>query len=86
MPSLVSSRRQAYRTPKAHTWRISGATMGIMHSWGVKPQAASLAAVRGGLLIALCADVFAAEEVWDVVDIVPGKAMAVDVVTAGGTL
>ena len=53
---------------------------------GVDAQAASAAAVRGGLLIALRADVFAAEEVRDVVDIVPGKAMALDVVTAGGTL
>ena len=42
--------------------------------------------MRGGLLIALQAGVFAAEEVRDVVDIVPGKAMALDVVTAGGTL
>ena len=50
---------------------------------GVDVQAA---AVRGGLLIALRADVFAAEEVRDVVDIVPGKAMALNVVTAGGTL
>ena len=33
-----------------------------------------------------CPDVFAAEEGRDVVDIVPGKAMALDVVTAGGTL
>ena len=49
-------------------------------------QAASAAAVRGGLLIALRADMFAAEEVRVVVDIVPGKAMALDVVTAGGTL
>ena len=53
---------------------------------GVDAQATSAAAVRGGLLIALRADVFAAEEVRDVVDIVPGKAMALDVVTAGGTL
>ena len=53
---------------------------------GVDPKAAPAAAVRGGLLIALRADVFVAEEVWDVVDIVPGKAMALDVVTAGGTL
>ena len=53
---------------------------------GVDAQAASAAAVRGGLLIALQADVFAAEEVRDVVDIVQGKAMALDVVTAGGTL
>ena len=53
---------------------------------GVDAQAASAAAVRGGLLMALRADVFAAEEVRDVVDIVPGKAMALDVVTAGGTL
>ena len=52
---------------------------------GVDTQAASAAAVRGGLLIALLADVFAAKEVRDVVDIVPGKAMALDVVTAGGT-
>ena len=37
-------------------------------------------------MIALRADVFAAEEVRDIVDIVPGKAMALDVVTAGGTL
>ena len=53
---------------------------------GVDAQAASAAAVRGGLLISLRADVFAAEEVRDVVDIVPGKAMTLDVVTAGGTL
>ena len=53
---------------------------------GPDAQAASAAAVRGGLLIALRADVFAAEEVRDVMDIVPGKAMALDVVTAGGTL
>ena len=53
---------------------------------GVDAQAASAAAVRGGLLIALRADVFAAEEARDIVDIVPGKAMALDVVTAGGTL
>ena len=52
----------------------------------VDAQAASATAVRGGLLIALRADVFAAEEVRDIVDIVPGKAMALDVVTAGGTL
>ena len=52
----------------------------------VDAQAASAAAVRGGLLIVLRADVFAAEEVPDVVDIVPGKAMALDVVTAGDTL
>ena len=53
---------------------------------GVDAQAASAAAVRGGLLIALRADVFAADEVRDVVLILPGKAMALDVVTAGGTL
>ena len=53
---------------------------------GVDAQAASAAAVRGGLLIALRADLFAAEEVRDILDIVPGKAMALDVVTAGGTL
>ena len=53
---------------------------------GVDAQAASAEAVRGGLMIALRADVFAASEVRDVVDIVPGKAMALDVVTAGGTL
>ena len=40
----------------------------------------------GGLLIAFWADTFAAEEVRDIVDIVPGKAMALDVVTAGDTL
>ena len=53
---------------------------------GVDAQAASAAAVRGGLLIALRADVIAAEEVRDILDIVPGKAMALDVVTAAGTL
>ena len=53
---------------------------------GVDAQAASAAAVGGGLFIALRADMFAAEEVRDVVDIVPGKAMALDVVTVGGTL
>ena len=68
------------------TWRISGVTTGIMRTQGVEAKAASAAAVRGGLLIALRADMFAAEEVRDVVDIVPGKAMALDVVTAGGTL
>ena len=63
-------------------WRQHG-----YHAYpGVDAQAASAAAVRGGLLIALRADVFAAEEVRDVVDIVPGKAMALNVVTAGGTL
>ena len=63
-------------------WRHHG-----YHTYpGVDAQAASAAAVRGGLLIALRADVFAAEEVRDIVDIVPGKAMALDVVTAGGTL
>ena len=67
------------------TRRISGATR--YHAYpGVDAQAASAAAVRGGLLIALRADVFAAEGVRDIVDIVPGKAMALDVVTAGGTL
>ena len=63
-------------------WRHHG-----YHAYpGVDAQAASALAVRGGLLIALRADVFAAEEVRDIVDIVPGKAMALDVVTARGTL
>ena len=63
-------------------WRHDG-----YHAYlGVDTQASSAAAVRGGLLIALRADIFAAEEVRDVVDIVPGKAMALDVVTAGGSL
>ena len=63
-------------------WRHHG-----YHAYpGVDAQAASAAAVRGSLLIALRADLFAAEEVQDIVDIVPGKAMALDVVTAGGTL
>ena len=53
---------------------------------GVDAQAALAAGVCGRLLIAYQADVFAAEEVRDVVDIVPGKAMALDVVTAAGTL
>ena len=53
---------------------------------GVDPTAAPAGAVRGGLLIALQADVFAAEEVRDVVDIVAGKAMGLNEVTAGGTL
>ena len=53
---------------------------------GVDAQAVSAAAVRGGLLSVLRVDVFAADEVRDVVDIVPGKAMALDVVTVGGTL
>ena len=53
---------------------------------GLDAQAASAATVRSGLLIALRADVFPAQEVQDVVDILPGKAMALDVVTAGGTL
>ena len=59
---------------------------GYHASPGVDAQAAAAASVHGGLLIALRADVFAAGEVRDVVDIVPGKAMALDVVTAGGTL
>ena len=50
----------------------------------VNTHAASAAAVRGGLLIALLADLFVAEEVRDVVDIMPGKAMALHLVTAGG--
>ena len=53
---------------------------------GVHPTAALAAAVRGGLLIALRANFFAAEEVRDVVDIVPSKAMALNMVTIGGTL
>ena len=53
---------------------------------GVDAQAASAAEVLGGFLIAIWADVFAAEEVRDVVGIMPGKAMALHVVTAGGTL
>ena len=53
---------------------------------GADPQAAPTAPVRGGLLIALGAEVFAAEEVGDVVDIVPSKPMALDVVTFLGTL
>ena len=52
----------------------------------VNTQAALAAAVRGGLLIALQADVFATEEVRYVVDMVPGKAMALQVVTAVGRL
>ena len=87
MPFWVSSKRRACRTPRAwYIWIINGVTMDTMHSWGVNPEAASVAAVRCGLLIALRADVSAAEEVRDVVDIVPGKAMALDAVTAGGTL
>ena len=63
-------------------WRHHG-----YHTYpGVDTQAASAAAVRGRLLIASRADVFAAERVADIVDIVPGKAMALHVVTAGGTL
>ena len=54
--------------------------------FGADTQVATAAAVRGGVLIALGADMFAAKEVRDVVDIVLGKAMALDVVTAGGTL
>ena len=42
--------------------------------------------MRGGLFIALRGDVFAAEEVRDVVDMLLGKAMVLDVVTVGGTL
>ena len=53
---------------------------------GVDARSAWAAAVRGGLLIALRADVFDAEEFQDLVDIVPGNAMALDVATAGGTL
>ena len=64
-------------------WRHHGYHSGVL---GVDPTAAPATVVRGGLLIALRADMFAAEEVRDVVDIVPGKAMALDVVTAGGTL
>ena len=53
---------------------------------GVDPAAAPVAVVRGGLLIALRADVFVAQEVRDLVDIARGKAMALNVVTANGTL
>ena len=53
---------------------------------GVDPTAALVVTVHGGLLIALRADLFAVEEVRDVVEIVPGKATALDVVTADGTL
>ena len=67
---------------KGNQWRHHG-----YHAFlGVEPMAAPAAAVRGGLLIALRADVFAAKEVRDVVDIVPGNAMALDVVTGSGTL
>ena len=70
--------------------RKIGDFIGLHHGYhaflGVDSTAAPAAAVRGGLLIALRADMFAAEEVRDVVGIVPGKAMALDVVTAGGTL
>ena len=63
-------------------WRHHG-----FHAYlGVDTKAASAAAVRGGLLIALQADIFAAEEVREVMDIVRGKAMALDVVIAGGAL
>ena len=51
---------------------------------GVDPTAAPAAAVRGGLLIALRADVFAAEEDRGVLDVVPGKAMALDGPGSGG--
>ena len=61
-------------------WRHQG-----YHAFrGVDPQAAAAAAVRGGLLVVLRADLFAAEEVRNLVNIIPGKAMALDVVTAGG--
>ena len=53
---------------------------------GVDTQVVAAAAVHCGLLNTLRADVFAAEEVRDVLDIVPGKATALDVVTAHGTL
>ena len=63
-------------------WRHHG-----YHAYpGVDTQAASAAAVRGGLLIALRADMFAGEQVRDVVDIVPGKAMVLDVVTTGSSI
>ena len=52
---------------------------------GVHPQAALAVAVRVCLLMALRADVFAADEARDVMDIVPGKVMALTVVAAGGT-
>ena len=52
-------------------------------SHGVDPMAAPRAAARAPLLIALLADAFAVEELWDVGDIVYGKAMVLDVVTAG---
>ena len=72
--------------PRAwYSSRISGVTMGTMPSCGVDAEAVSAAAVHGGLLIALQADLFTAEEVQDVVDIVPGKAMALDLVTTRGT-
>ena len=52
----------------------------------VDPAATPAAVAWGGLLIALRADTLAAEEVLDVVDIVPSKAMALDVVTCAGAL
>ena len=68
-------------TPRENEWRHHGC-----HAFpGVDSQAASTAAVRGGLLIALQADVFAAEEVRDVVDILPVKVIALNVVSLGGT-
>ena len=69
----------------ANGWKRSpGGTAddALLASLRVGPRSA--VAVRGGLLIALRAGVFVEEEVRDVVDIVPGKAMALDVVTAGG--
>ena len=82
MPSLVSSKRQACKTPKAwYTWKISGATMGIIRCRGSTPQRR-----QQPLCVVVSAVVFAVKEDRDVLDTVPGKAMALDVVTASGTI
>ena len=57
---------------------------GIHADHGVDPMAAPTATIRASLLIALRAATFAAA--LEVVNIVPGKAMALHVVTDGGAL
>ena len=59
---------------------------GFLAFHGADPKMDANAARKAGLLIALRADMFDVEEVREVVDIVPGKAMALDVVTSSGAL
>ena len=53
---------------------------------GMDPAEAPTADVRGGLLMVFRAVAFTVEEVQDAVDVAPGKARALHVVTVGGVL